>query len=90
MHLLIHYLDNIRSGTASSCVGNGPESLVEIVIGVVVWQKLLGPRVKAWHARELAKHHDALKSHIAAEFAKRDNQAAPITPDGVSESSERN
>ena len=64
LHLLVHYLDNIRSGTASSCVGNGPESLVEIIVGVVVWQKLIGPRVKAWHARELAKHHDAIKVTI--------------------------
>ena len=69
MHLLIHYLDNIRSSTASSCEGNGPESLVEIVIGVVVWQKLLGPRVKAWHARELAKHHDAIKATLADHHA---------------------
>ena len=64
LHLFVHYLDNIRSSTASSCEGNGPESLVEIIVGVVVWQKLIGPRVKAWHARELAKHHDAIKATL--------------------------
>lgn len=53
-----------------SCEGNGPESIVEIVVGVVVWQKLLGPRVKAWHQRELAKHHDAMKEHVAREINK--------------------
>ena len=70
LHLLVHYLDNIRSSTASSCEGNGPESLVEIVIGVIVWQKLLGPRVKAWHAKQLAEHHESMKAHVASEIAK--------------------
>lgn len=70
LHLLVHYLDNLRGSTAASCEGNGPESVVEIVVGVVVWQKLLGPRVKAWHQRELAKHHDAMKDHVASEIAK--------------------
>lgn len=53
-----------------SCLGNGPESIVEIVVGVVVWQKLLGPRVKKWHQRELEKHHESMKAHVAGEIAK--------------------
>lgn len=65
-HLLVHYFDNVRASTAASCVGNGPESIVEIVIGVVVWNKLLGPRVKAWHARVLAEHHEAIKATLDA------------------------
>ena len=57
-----------------SCEGNGPESIVEIVIGVVVWQKILGPRYKAWHEREMQKHHDhileSVKVHLAAQKEK--------------------
>ena len=53
-----------------SCTGNGPESIVEIIIGVIVWQKLLGPRVKAWHAKQLAEHHESMKAHVASEIAK--------------------
>jgi hypothetical protein len=47
-----------------SITGNGPESLVEILVGVVVWQKLLGPRVKKWHAAEMAKHRKAIGEQL--------------------------
>lgn len=56
--------------TWPSCTGNGPESLVEIIVGVVVWNKILGPRVKRWHQHELEKHHEAMKAHVAGEIAK--------------------
>jgi hypothetical protein len=70
IHLIVHYLDNVRGSTAASCEGNGPESIVEIVVGVVVWQKLLGPRVKAWHQRGLEKHHAALRDHVTSELER--------------------
>lgn len=56
MHLFVHYLLNVWNATYASCIGNGPESLVEIVVGVVVWNKWIGPRVKKWHERETKKH----------------------------------
>jgi hypothetical protein len=64
MHLFLHYLDNIRGAFYSSNIGNGPEAITEIVVGVVVWNKWLGPRYKKWHAAELAKHHKALHDMI--------------------------
>ena len=51
--------------TWPSLRGIGPESLVEIVLGVVVLQKFLSPRIKAWHEKQLAAHHDAIKAHIS-------------------------
>lgn len=62
-----------------SCTGNGPESIIEMIVGVVVWQKLLGPRLKAWHARSLADHHESIKAHIAAELAKIDKSPSTRT-----------
>ena len=53
-----------------SLYGNGPESLCEIIIGVVVWNKLLGPRLKKWHQREMERHHAAMRDHVAGEIAK--------------------
>lgn len=53
-----------------SCTGNGPESIVEIIVGVVVWQKLLGPRLKAWHQHEMERHHAALKQHVTDELER--------------------
>ena len=65
--LAVHYLHNVWAAFGASNLGNGPEAITEIVVGVVVWNRLLGPRVRKWHQRELAKHHKALHDSLRPE-----------------------
>jgi hypothetical protein len=65
--LFVHYLQNVWNSTYASCVGNGPESIVEIIAGVVVWNRWLGPRYHRWHEATIKKHMHAVLDERAGD-----------------------
>lgn len=56
MHVILHLLWVAWQHTASSVVGNGPDDLVAGGVIAVLWNRILGPRVRKWHEAETKRH----------------------------------